>query len=130
MTDSATPRKEVQHSLSVVFEPPHYPNHTKPEGFLSADRRAQACWHFYTLAQLQKEKVGDSIDDQFALLDTALWMDTHYVQTARTVAMIHGLESPDEFAKAWHEVRAEAARCGLPTPSGVYTQLTPRFFLR
>lgn len=123
-------RPLIQGHLEVVFSPPVYPNHTQPEGYLSADTRAQACWHFYTLAQQQKEKVGDSTEDQFGLYDDQLWMDTHYVQTAKTVAMIHGLASPDEFAKAWDEVRAEAERVGLPEPHPVYAKLTPRFFIR
>ncbi len=97
---------------------------------MSRDKRAQACWHFYTLAEKQREKVGSSTDDQFGLLEGNLWMDTHYVQTARSVAMIHGLTSPDEFAKAWHEVKAEAARVGLPIPHPVYARLTPRFVIR
>jgi hypothetical protein len=116
--------------LHINFEKPHYPDHTEPAGRLSRDPRAQACWHFYTLAEKQREKVGESTEDQFGLLETDLWMDRHYVQTARSVAMIHGLASPDDFAKAWTEVRAEALRCGLPDPHHSYVKLTPRFFLQ
>lgn len=118
-----------QGSLGVVMQPPFFESHTTPNGYLSNDRRAQACWHFYTLAQKQMEMVGDSTEDQFALLETDLWMDTHFIQTARSVALIHDLDSPDDFAKAWDEVRAEAAACGLPQPHPKYTRLTPRFKL-
>lgn len=120
----------IQGHLEVVFNAPVFPDHTQPTGYLSRDTRAQACWHFYTLAQLQKEKVGNSTEDQFGLLDDQLWMDTHYVQTARSVALIHGLKSPDEFAKAWSEVRQEAERAGLPEPHPIYMRLTPRFFMQ
>lgn len=119
----------MKDQLVIRFERPIFPDHSVPNGELSRDTRAQACWHFYTLAEKQREMVGDSIDDQFALLEGNLWMDKQYVQTAKSVAMIHGLASPDEFAKAWPEVRREALRCGLPTPHPSYTSLTPRFYL-
>lgn len=99
-----------------------FPDHTKPNGFLSRDDRAQACWYFYLLAQKQREIIGDSTEDQFGLLEGSLWMNLEYEQTARTVAMIYGLDSPDEFAKAWGEVKAEALACGLPEPHWSYTK--------
>jgi hypothetical protein len=115
--------------LVIQFERPIFPDHTYPIGFLSQDVRAQACWHFYTLAEKQREVVGNSTEDQFGLLEEYRWMDRHYIQTARSVAMIHGLDNPDEFAKAWDDVRREAARCNLPAPHGSYTALTPRIIL-
>lgn len=111
----------------MAIHPFVFPGHTKPNGALSQDARAQACWYFYVLAQKQRELVGDSIDDQFGLLEEHEWMDTRYVQTAKTVAMLYGLESPDEFAKAWDEVRAEAESCGLPEPHPSYTRLARIF---
>jgi hypothetical protein len=120
----------AQGSLVLTMEPPVFVSHTQPHGALSRDPRAQACWHFYTLAEKQREMVGNSVEDQFGLFDTELWMDRHYIQTARSVAMIHGLESPDEFAKAWPEVREEALACRLPVPHPSYTKLTPRFVIQ
>lgn len=117
-------------SLAITFNALVFPNNTLPHGHLSPDMRSQACWYFYTLAQLQKEKVGDSTDDQFGILEEYPWMNTHYQQTAKTVAMVYGLASPDEFAKAWDEVRAEAARLGLPEPATEYTKLVPRFYMQ
>lgn len=106
-----------------------FPEHTKPSGCLSKDRRSQACWYFYLLAQKQKEIVGESVDDQFAIIEGNPWKDKHYVQTARTVAKMYGLESPSEFMKAWDEVIAEAQRSGLPIPSSEITNAVPRIFL-
>lgn len=108
--------------MKVQFSRFKFPDHTKPQGFLSSDWRAQACWYFYLLAQKQRETIGDSTEDQFGLLEGNLWMNLEYEQTARTVALIYGLESPDEFAKAWDEVRAEAKACGLPEPHWSYTK--------
>ena len=112
--------------MKISFRYPVFPDHTQPLGALSRDNRAQACWYFYLLAQKQRELVGNSTEDQFGLLDDMLWMDRRYEDTARTVALIYGLESPSEFAKAWDEVRAEARMCNLPDPHDSYVrQLKP-----
>lgn len=117
-------------TLTIRYTPILFPDHTSPDGALSKDMRAQACWYFYLQAQKMKEVVGDDLEDQrFRLLDGELWMDTHYQQLAKTVALMYQLESPDEFAKAWDEVREEAAACGLPEPHDSYTRLCPRILL-
>lgn len=108
----------------LVFTPHKYPTHTVPFGALPRDMRAQACWFFYVRAQAIKERVGKGPEDQI-LLEGELWMDKHYVQLARTVALIYGLESPDEFAKFWQYVQQEAWVCGLPTPAQEYMRLAP-----
>ena len=100
-----------------------YPQLTKPNGPLSRDVRAQACWYFYTLAQKLKEQVGESTEDQFGLLEGELWMDKRYEGIALAVTTLYGLASPDEFAKAWDEVRECAKQCGLPAPALEYTRL-------
>lgn len=98
-----------------------FPEHTTPKGLLPNDKRAQACWYFYVLAQKQREMVGESTDDQFGLLESDLWMDKRYEQTARSVAMMYQLESPDEFLKFFRYVDLEAVRCKLPRPVAEYT---------
>jgi hypothetical protein len=115
------------HPVKINFTYFRFPDHTQPAGALSFDKRSQACWYFYLQAQKMKENVGKSTEDQFGILEGELWMDTHYVTLARSVALIYGLESPDEFAKAWDEVRVEAMNCKLPEPAEEYTRLAPRF---
>jgi len=113
----------------IQLSPFTFPDLTHPKGALPDDLRAQACWYFYTLAQKQKESVGDSIDDQFGLLEDDLWMDKRYVQTAKTVALMYNLESPDEFLKFFEFVRMEAASRGLPEPAPEYMRPLKRFVL-
>ena len=109
--------------LKIAVEFFTFPDHTYPNGFLPAgEKGAQACWYYYVLAQKQKEKVGDSTEDQFGLLEDNLWMDKRYEQTARTVAMIYQLESPDEFLKFMPYVEKEARANGLPVPAPEYTR--------
>lgn len=106
-----------------------FPDHTFPEGCLSKDLRSQACFYYYLLCQKQKEQVGKSTEDQFGLIDIHPWKDKHYEQTARTVAMMYGLDSPTEFGKAWDEVIAETRRVGLPEPDSEFMNVVPRIFL-
>lgn len=109
----------------ITLTPPIFPDHTFPKGALSTDMRSQACWYYYLLAQKQYEKVGESTDDQFAILDINPWQNTHYEQLARSIAMLYQLESPSEFAKAWPEVETEARNCRLPEPKTRYKRVAP-----
>lgn len=106
--------------MSLKLNYPVYPDLTHPDGFLPDDKRAQACWYFYTLAQQLKERLGNSTEDQFGILEGNPWMDPHYAQLARSVATIYSLESPDEFAKFWTYVEKQAAVMGYPEPADVY----------
>lgn len=108
--------------MKINFTYPIYPELTE----LSKDKRAQACWTFYTLAESLRQKLGNSTEDQFGLLESELWMDPHYVQIASSVALRYQLDSPDEFAKAWPDVRRQAKVLGYPAPHDVYVRLSPR----
>jgi len=108
----------------ITLHPFKFPDLTMPNGPLSPDMRAQACWYFYTLAQKLKEMVGDSTEDQaFRLTDDEPWMDKRYEQIALSVTQMYGLESPSEFAKAWDQVRKCAKMYRLPAPAPEYTNL-------
>lgn len=109
----------------ITLRPFIYPDLTKPKGYLSRDMRSQACWYFYTLAQNLYEKVGKTVEDQFAVLEGNLWMDKRYVPVAKAVAILYSLPSPDEFAKAWQEVVEQAISMSLPEPKAEYMRLAP-----
>ncbi len=106
--------------MKMALRFPTYPDLTTPNGELPDDKRAQACWYFYTLAQNLWEKLGKSTEDQFGLLDGELWMDPHYVQLARSIANLYSLESPDEFAKFWPYVDRQCVVLGFPKPKSEY----------
>jgi len=97
-----------------ILNPFTFPDMTIPKGLLPSDMRAQACWYFYVLAESARQKVGNSTDDQFGVLEGELWMDKRYEDQARAVAMLYGLESPSEFAKFWPYVRQQALKMGYP----------------
>lgn len=113
-------------NIRIQYNPINFPDHTQPKGALPNQPGAQACWYFYLLAQKIKEKVGDSTEDQFGLLEGERWMDKDYEQLARSIAQQYGLESPDEFAKFWNDVKKEAWICRLPIPADEYVRLVPR----
>lgn len=113
-------------NIKINFTPFVFAEHTVPLGALTREPREQACWWFYVLAEKIRVKVGKSTEDQFGLLEGELWMDKEYERVAYTVALQYGLESPDEFAKAWPEVIREALRCGMPEPHPEYMRLVPR----
>ena len=102
---------------------PTYPDLTIQQGgYLPADNRAFACWYFYTLAQQLWEKLGDSTEDQFGLLDTDLWMDPQYERIARSVALIYGFDNPGVFLenRFWEQVEKQAHLMGYPSPKEIY----------
>ena len=99
---------------------PVYPDLTHPHGHLPQDKRAQACWYFYTLAQQLYERLGKSTEDQFGILEGNPWMDPHYAQLARSIARLYSLDSPDEFMKFWYNVEKQAESMGYPAPAHVY----------
>ena len=103
----------------IKFEYHTYPGITHPNGWLPRDKRAQACWFFYLSAQATKEIVGTGTESQI-ILEGDLWMDPRYEQIARTVALIYGIDSPDEMFKFWPYVIKQAAELGLPIPSEEY----------
>lgn len=100
-----------------------YPALTHPHGFLPHDKRAQACWYFYTLAENARQQIGDSTEDQFGLLEGHLWMDKRYEEQALAVAMLYQLDSPSEFAKFWGFVEQQAQSMGYPAPKEEYKRI-------
>lgn len=105
--------------MKINFQYPVYPDLTHPNGLLPNDKRAQACWYFYTIAQHSFETVGDGPESQI-ILEGELWMDKRYEQQARTVATMYQLESPDEMFKFWRFVEQQAQALGLPKPAPEY----------
>jgi len=99
----------------IHFEYPVYPDLT----LLPNEKRAYACWYYYTLAQKLSEMLGDgSTEAQFGILEGERWLEPRYEQIARTVAMMYGLSNPGEFMQErfWNVVEEQAVELGLPRP--------------
>jgi hypothetical protein len=98
---------------------PIYPGNTVPLGLLPEDDRAQACWHFYMIAEFHKDFVGESIDDQ-KVYEGEAWRYTHYRDQKKGVAMMYDIDDPAEMDKFWFYVGQETRRIGFPLPSPEY----------
>ena len=98
------------------FTYPMFYEQIEPRGRLVLDKACHACWHYYMLADKNRVKVGRGIDDQIIVIEEGEyapdWMDKRYHQIAKTVAMIYGLESPEDFLPYFPLVEAEARRLG------------------
>lgn len=118
----------------MQLEYPIFPPHTTPHGCLPKDIRAQACWYFYILAQKQKELAVET--EKQIILEGADWCTKRYINQKRAVALLYGLDDPDELDKFWEYVTAEIIRFnsereetkGLPLPAREYMYVTPLNF--
>lgn len=110
----------MSRDIKIIYTPIVFPDNTQPNGALSPEPGAQACFYFYLQAQKMKELVGQSTEDQFGLYDDELWMDKRYAGLARVIAQMYSLESPSAFAAYWREVQQECFVLGLPTPHQDY----------
>lgn len=97
----------------MIFE-----DQIEPKGYLTRDKRAHACWYYFVLATKNRADVGKGPESQTIVVPShdegsVLWMDKRYAQIARSVAMLYGLNSPDDFTGYWPLVEKEARRLGI-----------------
>lgn len=108
--------------LKINMRAPFFQDHLMPDGFLTRDMACHACWYYYILATNARHNVGNSIDDQTieynaeSMTDIPLWRDKRFNQQAKSIALLYGLESPDEMWKYWPNVKMEARRLNLTPP--------------
>lgn len=115
----------------IDFKYPIFPDSTEPNGFLPKAKAAQACWWYYILCQKQREIVGNGPESQIITVETgkesdALWHDTHYLPTGRSLELIYQ-ESLEDIFRYWPAVIKEAERMGLPAPHHSY--MNPKRFM-
>lgn len=123
--------ESVMTELKITKRYPTFPDSTTPKGALPTAKAAQACWFYYILAQKQKERVGRGPEDQILTVETGkdsevLWLDKHYLQQARSIALLYDVGVEDMF-QYWPEVTREAKRLDLPAPHIEY--MNPKRFL-
>lgn len=89
-----------------------YENLIEPAGALAIDKRSHACWTYVTLAMRARGLHAGGIDNQiiqYKVGETAPdWHESRDEEIARSVAVMYGLESPDEFLKTEFKKRAWA----------------------
>lgn len=106
---------------------PYFQDQIEPKGRLTLDRASHACWFYYMLADKNHQKVGRGPEDQILEVDpgleTPLWMDRNFDQIARSVAILYGFDSPDDYAKFMPVVLMELDRLGIEPVMEIFDAL-------
>lgn len=103
-------------SRHLHYERPFYEHLVQPKGLLPLDLRAHACFYYVMLAGKARANAGTGIDSQIIQYrvggEIPEWMESRDWELAKSVAVIYGLESPDEFLKFKKEAWAQAVELG------------------
>lgn len=101
------------------YNRPMFMDQVMPKGELTLDPLCHACWYYLMLAQKNRLLVGEGPESQTILYDTQsseerpLWMNKQYKSIAKSVAIIYGCESPEDFLKFIVPCLREARRLGI-----------------
>lgn len=113
-------------SLKLHYEYPFFEDFVEPNGALTLDKRSHACFYYTRLAMRARYLHAGGIENQIIEVKVGDENDTHWHESrdeeiARSVAIIYGLESPDEFLKFKAQAWAQAVHfLGLPVDERIY----------
>lgn len=116
--------------IKIQLRAPYFVDHLSPHGFLTMDPACQACWYYYIIANNANSAVGRGPIDQIIEIneesktDVPLWMDKRFNAQAKSVALLYGLDSPEDMMKFWPNVKLEIHRLGLSPPTDEMIHLT------
>lgn len=112
---------------NLNYQYPFFEDLVEPNGALTLDRRSHACWYYTVLAMRARGLHAGGIENQIIQVRVGDENDTHWHESrdeeiARSVAIIYGLKSPDEFLKTEWKKRAwaTAQSLGLTINLGIY----------
>lgn len=109
---------------SISYNYPIFEDYIAPKGALTLDKRCHACFWYGMLAQRARAAVGSGIDSQIIEYKVGElppeWMESRDEEIARSVAIIYGLESPDEFLVYKKEAWAQAYLLGITIDEQVF----------
>lgn len=104
--------KDSKTGIVLNYEYPFFNDFVEPNGALTLDKRSHACFYYMQLAMRARHLAGDGIDSQIIQYEVGgeipLWYKPMDVELAKSVAIIYGLESPDEFLKFKKEAWTQA----------------------
>lgn len=98
---------------NLNYEYPFFADLVEPRGALTLNIRSHACWYYTMLAMRARGLHAGGIENQIIQVKVGYESDSHWHESrdeeiARSVAIIYGLESPDEFLKTEWKKRAYA----------------------
>lgn len=114
---------------SLHYNRPMFEDQMLPHGYLTLDIRSHACWYYAMLAEKNRLRVGRGPEDQIITYDAennerAVFENKNYKAIAKSVALIYGLESPDEFLRYEDVVRKEGKRIGITFGDEIWRPLS------
>lgn len=105
--------------MKINYEYPFFADYIEPKGALAINKESHACFYYVMLAMKARALVGSGIDSQIIEYEVGTtppaWMESRDEELARSVALVYGLESPDDFLKRPWKARAwaQAKELGL-----------------
>lgn len=118
--------KDSKTNLHLHYEYPFYKDFVQPNGALTLDKRSHACFHYTKLAMRARQLHAGGIENQIIQVkvgyeNEAHWHESRDEEIARSVAIMYGLENPDEFLKFKKEAWTQAVvLLGLPVAEEIY----------
>lgn len=116
-------------NMRVLYEYPMFTDLIEPNGALTLDKRSHACWDYTRKAMRARELHAGGIENQViqykvgsSISEMPNWHESRDEEIARSVALIYGLESPEEFLadewkrRAWYQAKL----LGLHVEESIY----------
>lgn len=108
----------------IQYEYPFYEDLVEPNGCLTLDKASHACWYYTILAMRSRQQFGDGPESQiieYKVGETPPeWKGIRDEEIARGVALLYGLESPDEFLRFKDRAWAQAQVFQAPVNIAIY----------
>ena len=107
------------------YDRPYFLDYSFPHGLLHLTPGCQACWYYAMLATKNKQ-VNESqmLTEDTWTGETEAAVEKRYDQLARSVAIIYGLDSPDDFLRYRWLVERQAQSLGFELPEEIWRPLS------
>lgn len=108
--------------MRINYEYPFFADYVEPKGALAINKECHACFYYVMLAMKARAIAGKGIESQIIEYEVGHaapeWMESRDEELARSVALVYGLSSPDDFLKKEWKKRAwaQAKQVGLDVP--------------
>ena len=103
----------------IHYSYPFFEDQLEPKGALAINKESHACFYYLMLAVKARAVAGKGIESQTIIYKVGEtppeWMEPRDEEIAKSVAIIYGLESPEDFLKEEWKRRAwvEATSLGI-----------------
>ena len=109
---------------NIHYTYPYFEDLVEPNGALTIDKRSHACWYYTMCVMRSRQIMGKGPESQIIQYkvgdEIPLWMEVKDTEIARGVALLYGLESPEEFLAYRKECWAQARLLGADVPPEIY----------